>query len=238
MMHAPGATHAIAKLQRFGTLGDEACAPLHAAASEMRAVPPRAMVHAREDIASVPHLVLTGCLRESFVDAEGRMQTVAIRLPGDVVGTDALWTHRHAYDLTALAPSRVMPAPFIDKTLHASPLADRFGLIGLIEESMLKDRLRMIGRARAEERLLHFFLELNARQAFVLEGVGARAWVPFSQTEIANATGLTNVYVSKTLTRLRERGTITIDGDTVTLADRAAIAEEVDFIDHLARATG
>ena len=163
------------------------------------------------------------------------MQTVAVRLPGDVVGMDALWAERHAYDVMALVPSRVAPIRFLDDALD-SLLAERCRLAGLVEEAMLKDRLRTVGRARAEERLLHLFLELNARQSLLVEGLGPRAWVPFSQMEVANATGMTNVYVSKTMTQLRERRVVAVEGDVVTLRDPETIAIDVDFVDHLARA--
>ena len=229
----------MARLARFGALGDDERAVLENAATNERSVEQRELVYERDGPATTPLLVLGGALREYFIDAEGRVQTVAIRLPGDLVGTDAMWSGRHGFDLTALTPCRVAPAPFLrENDAGAARLARLFGVLQLVEEAMLKDRVRLLGRGRAEERLLHLFVELNARQRALVDGVGDRAWVPLSQTEIANATGLTNVYVSKTMTRLRERGAITVDGDVITLADAVETAADVDFVNHFERARG
>ena len=236
-LHAPGSAHPIARLDRFGLLGDDERGLLEDAAKHERSLAQRAMVYERDGAASDPFLVLGGALREYFTDAEGRVQTVAIRLPGDLIGTDALWSGRHGFDLTALTPCRIAPAPFLrGNDAPSLRLARLFGVLQLVEEAMLKDRVRLLGRGRAEERLLHLFVELNARQRALVDGAGDRAWVPLSQIEIANATGLTNVYVSKTMTRLRERGVVAVDGDIVTLPDREATALDVDFVDHFQRA--
>ena len=237
LLHAPGATHAVARLDRFGTLRDDERAVLEDATTNERRVEQREVVYERDGAATAPLLVLGGALREYFIDAEGRIQTVAVRLPGDLVGTEALWSGRHGFDLTALTPSRVAPALFLTtKDARAARLARVFGVLQLVEEAMLKDRVRLLGRGRAEERLLHLFVEMNRRQRALVDGVGDRAWMPLSQTEIANATGLTNVYVSKTMTRLRERAVIAVDGDIVTLADPEEAATDVDFVDHFERA--
>ena len=237
LLHAPGATHAVARLSRFGTLRDDERAVLEDATTNERRVEQREVVYERDGAATAPLLVLGGALREYFIDAEGRIQTVAVRLPGDLVGTEALWSGRHGFDLTALTPSRVAPALFLTgKDARAARLARVFGVLQLVEEAMLKDRVRLLGRGRAEERLLHLFVEMNRRQRALVDGVGDRAWMPLSQTEIANATGLTNVYVSKTMTRLRERAVIAVDGDIVTLADPEETATDVDFVDHFERA--
>ena len=236
-LHAPGATHLVARLDHFGVISGDERALLKEAASDERSVARLEMVYERDGSATNPLLVLGGALREFFTDAEGRVQTVAIRLPGDLVGTDALWSGRHGFDLTALTPCRIAPAHFLRPNhARATRLARLFGLLQLAEEAMLKDRIRLLGRGRAEERLLHLFLELNARQRALAAAIGDRAWVPLSQTEIANATGLTNVYVSKTMTRLRERGVIAVDGDIVTLLNRGETALDVDFVNHFQRA--
>ena len=235
-LHAPRASLLIRRLERFGPLTDRERDSLDGLAEQTIAAAPREQIFARERAAGTPLVVLGGFLRESFTDAEGRIQTVAFRLPGDVVGTDLLWSSRYGFDLDALTPCRLARAPFVAGDRGGERLRALVRTLCFVEEARLKDRLRLVGRARAEERLLHLLVELNARQSHVLDGVGERAWLPCSQTEIANATGLTNVYVSKTMTRLRERGAITIEGDMVALHDAPAIRRHVDFTDHFARA--
>ena len=234
-LHAKGGSHVISKFGAFCELEPHEHEVIEATALGTRKVAQRKFVYRRDQATSVPLVVLGGALREFFIDIEGRVQTVAIRLPGDVVGMEALWSERHAFDLDALVPSRVAAAPFLASddvaTAQLQAVARR---VWLAEEAMLKDRIRLLGRAQADERLLHLFLELRARQSLLVQQIGERIWVPFSQVEMANVTGLTNVYVSKTLSRLRERGTIAVDADIITLRDPVGTAQDVDFHDRLA----
>ena len=235
LLHAKGASHVQSKFEAFCELDPCEHEVIEASTLGTRTVAQREFVYRRDQATTVPLVVLGGALREFFIDIEGRVQTVAIRLPGDVIGMEALWSERHAFDLDALVPSRVAAAPFLaDDDASTARLRAIGRRVWLAEEAMLKDRIRLLGRAQADERLLHLFLELRARQSLLLPQIGGRAWVPFSQVEMANVTGLTNVYVSKTLSRLRERGTIAVDADIVTLRDPEGTAQDVDFHDRLA----
>ena len=64
--------------------------------------------------------------------------------------------------------------------------------------------------------------------------MGNVVWRPFSQGEVGDALGLTNVYVSKTMTRLREEGTLAVEGNAVTLTDPDVIARRIGFVDRYA----
>ena len=236
LLHGSGMSFLERRFGWFGPLTEDEHAVLAGIVEDRVDVSQRDPIYARDDAADAPLVVLGGCLREFSIDSDGRVQVVAVRLPGDIVGTDALWAARHGFDLDALTQARVAPATALFHDPRARRLRDVARGLFLAEEAALKDRLHLLGRARAEQRLLHLLLDLNVRQKRVLDGVGDRVWLPFSQTEVGNATGLTNVYVSKTMTRLRARGTISVEGDIVTLGDPDAVGIDVDYVDHFQRA--
>lgn len=52
---------------------------------------------------------------------------------------------------------------------------------------------------------------------------------PVTQTDLADATGLTPVHVNRTLQRLREQGLIRTDGKTWTVLNPAGLREAAKF---------
>lgn len=232
-LHRKGAHFAIGKMSHLAALSEGERRFLENAAETFTTLPPRAALHGRDDPASGPTLLLSGCLRESHTDVEGRSQTLSIHWPGDLVGLGDLWTDRHSWDVDALTPSRVARLPVFGQWPDGTRLREIAERFVHVERSMVLDRLRLLGHGRAEERIVHFLLECNARQSLVLPELGDRAWLPFSQTELGNVLGLTNVYISKTMSRLRERGVIEVEGDMVAFPNRAAAERDVEFVDHL-----
>ena len=205
---------------------------LLALGQDLRPVMPGEVVLGRDERANGICVLLSGALSEGVMDADGRQQALRFHFPGDAVGGAALVMDRHAHEVRALTPatvsfvSREKIRQWGDGRLYRLFMAFR-----LAEAQIMADRLRMVGRSRADERLLHFVLEINARQRLTVPAVGDRAWLPFSQSLLGDAIGLTNVYVSKTMSVLRERGDIETDGHVVTLCRRAQAARRVEFVD-------
>ena len=208
---------------------------LDALAVERRHVMPGQVVLGRDAEASGICILLSGALAEGVMDADGRQQALRFHFPGDAVGGAALVMDRHAHEVRALTPSFVSTVPrdrireWGDSRLHRLFVAFR-----MAEGQIMADRLRMVGRSRADERILHFLLEINARQRLTVPEIGDRAWLPFSQGLLGDAVGLTNVYVSKTMSMMRERGEIETDGHLITLRRRREAVERVEFVDRYA----
>ena len=179
-----------------------------------------------------PLVVEAGALVERVLDAEGRSHIQHLLVPGDVIGLSRLPLTHHSVELQTTTPVVLSRLP---RHRLRSSVQTRLGRLfgGLAAAEHVSDlaRMRVVGCGRAEERIIHLFLELNGRQRRVVRGMGDRLWCPFPQSDLGAAVGLTNVYVSKMMSRLRDRGALR-DGDgMIELRDKDWLAEEVGYED-------
>ena len=180
-------------------------------------------------------ILVSGAMVETILGRDGRAQNFRFYFPGDTIGGDEVAAQHHAHDIRTLTAASYA---WVDK--RATPaagntrLARLFLAVRLAEQAILTDRLRVIGRERADHRVLHLLLELHSRQRLTEPSIGNRVWRPFSQNDVGDALGLTNVYVSKTLGKLRHEGTLSVDGNVVTLREPGRIAGRIGFVDRYA----
>ena len=175
----------------------------------------------------------------SYVDfADGRRQIVKVHTPGDLIGFPELAYDRVVNSLRSCNEATVCPFPkrHVDDVLRGSPRLSAVLLtVATRDQVILIDKLRATGRMSAKERIAYFLLDMLARLR-VLKGADlARFNLPLSQTEIGDVVGLTNVYVSKTLSRLESDGLIRrVAGGDVEILNEAALCKLADFTDRYA----
>ncbi len=162
---------------------------------------------------------------------DGRRQIAAFLLPGDTLMLEA-----------AYFPS--FPAPFSVKALSSIVVcgfaaADAMRLLLGSEARQqelyraryqlmqsLHSRLFDLGRRTARGRLAQLVLELHER-------LGSRGMVhddgsfdfPVRQEHLADALGLTAVYINRTLAQLRREGLMTIENGCLTVFDAPALRQ-------------
>jgi CRP/FNR family transcriptional regulator, anaerobic regulatory protein len=89
-----------------------------------------------------------------------------------------------------------------------------------IEEKAESDQLSVdLGQRTADERIARLILRLSSRLAKRRMLQGRAMEFPLRQHQIADATGLTPVHVSRVLGNYRCRGLIKIDGRSLTILD-------------------
>ena len=182
-------------------------------------------IFAEGEEATFCYRILGGAVRMVKQMEDGRRQVVEFLLPGDLFGLDALDRH----DLTA----ETVIASTVQRYRRgaAETLADREpgvarALRGLAAEGLAaaRERLVLLGRRTASERLAHFLLEMEARAP---RGGAGRVVLPMGRADIADHLGLTPETVCRLLTCLRHEGTIGtgkgIDGAEVMILDPAAL---------------
>jgi CRP-like cAMP-binding protein len=86
-----------------------------------------------------------------------------------------------------------------------------------------------VGRRDAKCRVAHMLCEFAARGAKAGLGPPERFELPMTQTDIADATGLTPVHVNRMLRRLRDEGLIAQDRREVRIVDWGRLREVADF---------
>lgn len=86
-----------------------------------------------------------------------------------------------------------------------------------------------IGRKSAYGRIGHLFCEIYAKLEAVGLADGHCCSFPITQSELGDALGLSNVHVNRTLREMRERGLITLRGNTLVLHDWAELTQASEF---------
>lgn len=185
-----------------------------------------------------PLYVLNGGWAVSSVLVRDRPQITRIYLPGEVIGLGELGAEQSGNRITMQTEGTLCPFPrsrIGDAIAEHPRLASLFLALAGIDQLTLRDRLVALAAWRAEDRFLHFLLDLRARLAVTSVGRGNRFRVPFTQDEIGMAIGATSVTVNKLIKDLRERGWIELEKPYFRLVERERMEEQVLFRDRYAK---
>ncbi|MFC5555985.1 Crp/Fnr family transcriptional regulator, partial [Methylobacterium iners] len=113
-----------------------------------------------------------------------------------------------------------IPRSAIDEITAKHPRITRaFWWCALVDEAVLREWLVNLGAREASQRLAHLLCELLARLEVVGRVTENTFAFPFTQTDLADTMGLSNVHVNRTLRELREEGLLTLKHRVVTLLD-------------------
>ena len=158
-----------------------------------------AEIYAQGERTQAIYQVAFGAVRIFRLMADGRRQISAFHLPGEVFGFEPNATHRffaEAICATGIRAFRL--SSDVDVSRDLLPLA----LGGLAKA---QEHLLVLGRQSASERLAAFLLDLAERQ-----GGLEQFDLPMSRLDIADYLGLTIETVSRTLTRFKAKGIISL----------------------------
>lgn len=182
-------------------------------------------------------VVKSGWLTSFSLLQDGRRQLLRLFFPGDIVDLSEIALEKTQHDIKCVTNAVLCPFPksAMDLVFSTSPrLTALLFSMTVRENSTLLDRIRAIGRFSAYERLCYLILELSERLYHVtgnrLDGEGFR--LPLTQMDIADLLGLTNVYVSKTMSRIEKDGLIRRDGNRVVLLQTVKMQRICEF-DHI-----
>ncbi len=172
------------------------------------------------------HLIRTGSCKEVIPSFDGEEHVAAFRLPGEMVGLEAIATGTHETTAVALEATtcwRVPPGRVLEllgeETAFAQALVHALSLtIG----RGVRDRL-LLGTMTAGQRVASFLLDLADRYQ-ALGYSGSAFELRMTRAEIGTHLGLSTETVSRALSRLCTDKLITVRHRSVHLRDRASLA--------------
>ncbi|WP_207796558.1 Crp/Fnr family transcriptional regulator [Sphingomonas oleivorans] len=189
-------------------------------------------IRAREDIireGDSPrdvNLVLEGWACRYKTLEDGRRQIIAFFIPGDMCDLDISMLHEMDHSigaLTALTFAEISRST-IDRLMATYPrIHQALAWQALVSAAVQREWTVNIGQRNATERLAHLFCELFLRLRAVGRTHGDICEMPVTQTELAEATGLTPVHVNRTLQDLRASGLIVLKGRELRIPDLAEL---------------
>jgi CRP/FNR family nitrogen fixation transcriptional regulator len=178
-------------------------------------------LYAQGERAEYCYQVISGCLRTVQLMEDGRRQVAAFLLPGDCLGFDDFDSH----DFAAQAVTDVVVKRFRRHDVEAQAdrqlaLARRLRELGASALRAAHDRLLLLGRKTASERIATFLLEMAARQH-----QSHMVTLPMSRVDIADHLGMTVETVCRMITHLRREGTIAVVPSGVELHAPGALRQ-------------
>lgn len=194
----------------------------------------RKIVRRQNEEAGELYVLREGWMFSFVILPDGGRQVLDLHFPGDIVGHTSLAFQRSSSGLATVTPCTLcaFPRARLDAIFEGSPrLTALLFATGMMENVVLVDRLKSIGRMEARDRVGHFLLQLHARLQVMDGDIGDTFRMPLSQELIGDALGLSAIHVNRTLRRLQEEGFLKRRGQEVTLPDRDRLATIVDFQD-------
>jgi CRP-like cAMP-binding protein len=221
------------KVETFARLSQEDRAALAAICrSPPLEVQPRRDLIREGDEPKAVRLVLSGwaCCYKGLPD--GRRQIVGFFVPGDFCDLNVYILREMDHSIGALTRvSYVLISPDeMDKLTHDHPrIAQALWWNELVNSSVQREWLLNIGQRTAYERLAHLLVEMFLRLRTVGLTDGTSCDFPITQSDLAEATGLTAVHVNRTLQDLRREGLIQLSGKRLTIPDLDRLMEAAMF---------
>lgn len=177
-------------------------------------------------------LVLQGLVARYKLVADGRRQILSFHFPGDLPDMQGLNLDVMDHSLTALTPARVAYIPHESiRRIMATHTRVRHALIkyALIDGAIYREWIANVGRRTALERVAHTFCECYVRMRALGLVKDGEFDLPLTQSELGDATGISNVHVNRTLQEMRRMNLISTSGNHHSILDWPLLRETADF---------
>ena len=164
--------------------------------------------------------------------SEGSRQILEVHVPGDFLDLHGFLLKKLDHDVGAITAATIgwVPHERLQRISEEEPHLSRLlWLSTLMDASIQRERILSVGRRSARARISHLLCELYVRFDVVGMTEGLSYALPFTQADLADATGLTSVHVNRMLRELREMGLLTFRGGRVTIDDWERLKSVAEF---------
>jgi CRP-like cAMP-binding protein len=202
-----------AKLEQYTPFSRGESQRLHQLVSDAKTETYQARQEIIRDEEKVDHiyLILLGLAARSKQLHDGRRQIMAFLVPGDLCDIEVFVLEAMDHSIVAMSETTcaLIPRETIEKLLSEfSQITKALWWSTMTDSAVLRARIIDHGRRDARERIAHLFYEMLIRNRVV--GAAKDDSFPFAvtQDDLADATGLTPVYVNRVLKDLRDSGLV------------------------------
>jgi CRP-like cAMP-binding protein len=216
----------VRKLESLVALSDEHRRTLEGLTDRVQHVGPREQIIDEGDEPHLVNIVLSGWACRYKVLPDGRRQIIALLLPGDMCDPYVFLLRTMDHALGTLTPVTLakVPAQAIRAVTASGPeLAEALWLQVLEAIEIQREWTISLGRRTAVERLAHLFCEVSVRLGALGLTNEADFDMPITQSDLADAMGLSTVHVNRSLQELRASGLIELRSRRLTILNRPAL---------------
>lgn len=177
-------------------------------------------------------MVLEGMVYRTKISAGGRRQIMSFHVPGDMVDLHTILfkVADHTIETARSAAIVMIRHEVVLKTAADYPaLARAFWFDTLVDASVQREAQLNIGRRDARSRTAHLLCELFLRLKRVGLADDFTIDLPLTQTDLADALGMTPIHMNRVLAKLRAEGIITLDARALVIHDWQALVDIGEF---------
>jgi CRP/FNR family transcriptional regulator len=168
------------------------------------------------------YAIHSGSCKAYYVDHEAREHVTNFYYPGDVIGLESIFSHKHLVDIVALETSSIC---FIELNrfmeLHRQSPEIRAQLVNLYSQQLWQ-AYYMQGPFKAEDLLVRFLLNLS-HHAKARGESEEQLHLPMGRHDIGNYLGLSSETISRVITRLKKQKLISVNRSMITLDNLPAL---------------
>jgi len=223
-------SHLIRKLEHFVRRRRRIVPCLIDAASErVRSFGPRVDIAREGDRPRDVHMILAGwaCRYKQLED--GRRQIVSFFLPGDICDLNIFILREMDHSIGTITSVTVadLSREFFDEISSGFPrIATAFWWESLVNAAIQREWTMSLGQRTAAERMSHLLCEIFLRLRLAGLTREESCDFPLTQSDLADATGLSKVHVNRTLQELRSAELIVLKGKSLTIPNLERLMNE------------
>lgn len=177
-------------------------------------------------------VILDGVVCRYKILGDGRRQIMALITPGEMPDLQSLHLERMDHSLAALSRVKAafIPHQSLSDLIVGSPaLGHALWRETLVDGAVFREWMVGMGRRTAYARLAHLFCELTVKFERAQVRRGDRYPLPLTQSELADALGLSVVHVNRVLQQLRRDGAVQVRAGELRILDWGKLAEAGEF---------
>lgn len=172
-------------------------------------------------------LVSDGLVAQEILKDDGRTCIVRLLVPGDISDINSALSK--SSDVTHRCITTASIVYFWSKELraildHNANLKRAFSMLQLTEKSIERELIVALATKSAEQKIAHLLCELSLRLEKVSASPSQAMNIPLTQTELADALGMSSVHVNRVIKRYREENLVTLKGGRICITDWARLA--------------
>jgi CRP/FNR family transcriptional regulator len=161
------------------------------------------------------YVVRTGAFK-TYINQDGEQQIINFYLPGEIIGFDGMAKQTHTSTAVALTDSFIceLSNPDLMTLTEKCPPAQQ-KIMGLMGQELIQT-YQAHYHGEAEHKLMRFFEQLSER--FARRRLSSCQFeLPMAKQDIANYLGMANETVSRLISKLQDKGLITLDKRMLTI---------------------
>lgn len=220
------------RLEAFTRLSADDRAAIGRISKVTRVIPARRDLIREGEKPQFVHLMVDGWACRYKTLPDGRRQIVAFFVPGDFCDLNVYILRQMDNSLGAITRPSVsdISRDDMDALTSSRPrISQALWWETLVRAAIQREWTLNIGQRTAYERIAHLLVELFIRLRSVGMTQGNSCDFPLTQTDLADATGLTSVHVNRTLQELRSDGLIVLERKRLTIPELQALKDGAMF---------